>query len=68
MSADLKIDSGETVKIGDRVELQPSLDAWMFGDRYGEVVKIGTKLIHVLCDRSGRVRKLHPSRIGRVVR
>ena len=53
--------------IGDRVELHPATDAWMFGDRYGEVVKIGRKYVHVKCDRSGRTRRLTPRNIGRKV-
>lgn len=30
----------------------------MMGDRFGEVVKIGRKLIHVKMDKSGRTLKL----------
>ena len=44
--------------VGRRVELHPATDAWMRGDRYGEVVKIGRTLIHVRMDRSGKVRKV----------
>lgn len=44
--------------IGQRVELHPATDAWMMGDRYGEVVKIGRTYIHVKMDRSGKVRKV----------
>lgn len=43
------------VKIGDRVELHPATDAWMQGDRFGIVAKIGRKYIHVEMDRSGRI-------------
>lgn len=42
------------VRVGDRVELHPATDAWMQGDRYGEIVKIGRKYIHIKMDRSGR--------------
>ncbi len=48
---------------GDRVELHPGTDAWMMGDRYGNVVYIGRKHIHVLMDRSNKIRKLHPSNV-----
>jgi hypothetical protein len=51
-------------RVGDRVQLHPATDAWMRGDRYGDVVKVGTKHIHVKMDRSGRTLKVHPSNIG----
>lgn len=41
-----------------RVELAPHLDAWMAGDRFGNVVKVTDKRIHVRMDRSGRMRML----------
>lgn len=47
-------------KINDRVELSPATDAWMSGDRYGKVDKIGRKYIYVLMDRSGRYMRLTP--------
>ncbi len=47
----------------DRVELHPATDAWMFGDRYGAVVLIGRKYVHVLMDRSGRTLKVQPRNI-----
>lgn len=46
--------------VGDRVELHPATDAWMMGDRYGEVVKIGRFYLHIKMDRSGKVRKVVP--------
>jgi hypothetical protein len=50
---------GESFRLdlGDRVELHPATDAWISGDRFGEVVKIGRRYIHVHMDRSGRVRR-----------
>lgn len=48
------------MKTGERVQLHPATDAWMMGDRYGEIVKIGAKYVHVKMDRSGKVRKLTP--------
>lgn len=53
--------------IGDRVELHPATDAWMSGDRYGEVTKIGRKYLHVAMDRSGRSRKVRPENISRKI-
>jgi hypothetical protein len=44
-------------KIGERVQLHPVTGAWMRGDRYGEVVKLGRLYIHVKMDRSHRVLK-----------
>ncbi|HYB34977.1 MAG TPA: hypothetical protein VEF72_03760 [Mycobacterium sp.] len=40
-------------QVGDRVELHPGLDAWMQGDRYGEVAKVTPTHVHVKMDRSG---------------
>lgn len=50
----------QDVVVGDRVELHPATDAWMMGDRFGDVIKVGTKLVHVRMDTSGKVRKLAP--------
>jgi hypothetical protein len=44
-------------KLGQRIKIHPATDAWMQGDRYGVVVKVGRDLVHVRCDASGRVRK-----------
>ena len=54
--------------VGMRVELHPATDAWMFGDRFGDVVKVGRKLVHVAMDRSGRTRRVHPRNIGEIIR
>jgi hypothetical protein len=54
-------------RAGMRVELHPATDAWMSGDRYGDVVKVGRKLVHVKMDRSGRILKVHPRYIGKIV-
>lgn len=53
--------------IGNRVQLHPATDAWMMGDRFGQVVHIGKFLVHVLMDRSNKVRKLKPENIGEIV-
>ena len=52
---------------GMRVELHPGTDAWMSGDRYGEIAKVGRKLVHVYMDRSRSVRRLRPEYIHAVV-
>ena len=62
---------------GRRVELSPATDAWMQGDRYGEIVKttMGSRnmldprdsanvYVHVKLDKSGRVRRFHESLIA----
>lgn len=41
-----------------RVELHPGTDAWMSGDRYGDIVSLGRKYAHVRMDRSGKTRKV----------
>jgi hypothetical protein len=53
--------------VGMRVELHPATDAWMFGDRFGDVVKVGRELVHVKMDRSGKTRKVHPRNIGEII-
>lgn len=54
-------------KVGERVELHPATDAWMAGDRYGEIEEIGRFYLHVRMDRSKLLRKLTPDKIGRVI-
>jgi hypothetical protein len=46
------------IETGKRVQLHPATDAWMRGDRYGTVVKIGRRLVSVKLDKSGRTLKL----------
>jgi len=48
--------------VGSRVELAPHLDAWMRGDRYGTVSKVGrrTLTVSVKLDKSGRTRRFQP--------
>lgn len=50
-----------------RVEVHPGTDAWMQGDRYGEIVKLGTKYAHIRMDRSGRLLRFSRHWIGRVL-
>jgi len=46
--------------VGQRVSMHPATDAFMMGDRYGTVIKLGQKLVHVKMDRSGKTRKVSP--------
>lgn len=48
------------IKPGDRVQTHPATDTWMMGDRYGVITKVGTKLVYVKMDRSGRTIRFHP--------
>ena len=51
-------------QVGDRIEMHPATDAWMMGDRYGEIIKKTHTLgrnrtrypfrYHVKLDKSGR--------------
>ena len=40
--------------VGNRVAIHPATDAWMMGEKYGHVTKIGRRDIHVTGERSGR--------------
>ena len=53
--------------VGHRVELHPATDRWMMGDRFGNVVKVGRKLVHVKMDRSGKTLKVSPECIGQII-
>lgn len=53
--------------IGQRVELHPATDAWMRGDRYGQIVRCGTKFYHVAMDRNQRILRVPPRNILRSV-
>jgi hypothetical protein len=46
-------------RVGDRVQIYPGTG----GDAFGDIVKVGTKHIHVKMDRSGRTLKVHPNNI-----
>jgi hypothetical protein len=55
--------SSEHYLAGKRVQLHPSTDAWMMGDRYGQVQRVtkgkhGYDIAHVLMDRSNKVRRV----------
>lgn len=56
------------MRIGERVELHPGTDAWMRGDRCGEIVAVIERhgqvtSLRVKLDKSGRVLKLDPNRV-----
>lgn len=40
----------QDLTVGDRIELHPATDLWMRGARYGTVVKVGRKWVHVKLD------------------
>ncbi|MDF2973168.1 MAG: hypothetical protein K0R61_3618 [Microvirga sp.] len=48
---------------GNRIELDPATDAWMSGDRYGEIIKTGVRYYSVKMDVSRRVLLLRPENI-----
>lgn len=52
--------------LGDRIQLSPSTDRWMMGDRYGLVTKVGTKYLHVLMDKSNKTVTIAPSLVSPV--
>ena len=59
------------MRIGERVELHLGCDAWMRGDRFGEIVAVIERKgvvtsLRVRMDRSGRVISLDPSRVETV--
>lgn len=53
-------------RAGDRVQAHPATDAWMQGDRYGAVVKIGRRYAHVKMDASGRRLRFAPIHLTRI--
>ena len=48
---------------GKRVQMHPATDAWMQGDRHGEVVRTGKFYVHVKMDLSGKIRKVAPENL-----
>jgi len=50
-----------------RAQSHPATDAWIFGDRFGDVATAGRTKIRVKMDRSGRVRTFHPADLEEVV-
>ena len=63
------IEDDRIMAVGTRVELHPATDRWMMGDRFGEVVKVTSKIrdfkitrtfVHVRMDRSGKTIRFGP--------
>jgi hypothetical protein len=54
------------VRVGDHVELHPSTDRWMRGDKFGTVTSATKAGVGVKFDRSGQTKRIAPSRIGRL--
>ena len=49
--------------VGDRIELKPHLNRWMMGDRFGTVVSIGRRYLHVEMDVSGKTINAVPENV-----
>jgi hypothetical protein len=53
---------------GQRIEMDPSTDEWMMGDRYGEIVEVtSTGKYRILLDKSLKELIVHPRQIHRYV-
>ena len=67
-------------RVGMRAELHPATDAWMSGDRYGDIVAVSARsrsfldprdprnghTFRVLMDRSGRTLRVSEGNLSRV--
>ncbi len=53
--------------IGERVEAHPATDAWMMGDRYGDVLRITATRVHVSMDSKRTIRFLRMRQIRRAI-
>lgn len=58
---------GYAVKVNDRIELHPATDAWMMGDRFGTIERLGTDAAFVRMDKSGKLRRVRSVNIGSIV-
>jgi hypothetical protein len=61
----------ERFPLGARVEMHPSTDEWMMGDRYGKVTGHKEDLVRVKLDKSGKsrlfeARQLRDDRLGKL--
>jgi hypothetical protein len=54
------------VRVGNRVEIHPALDAWIQGDRYGEIFFCSGEMVTVEMD-SGRVLRIFVNDIFKVI-
>jgi len=48
---------------GQRVQLHPSMDAWMRGDRFGTVLSMGQGKVVVRLDKSNKVKRIRPQNL-----
>ena len=56
------IESSKRYWVGKRVELHPATDAWMMGDRYGDVVDIMRNgNFKIRMDKSKKIRTVPPA-------
>ena len=58
-------------RIGMRAELHPATDAWMQGDRYGDIVSVSKRARSFLDPydpRNGHTFRIHMDRSGRTLR
>lgn len=55
-------------KAGQRIQLHPGTDLWMQGARYGEIVKVGRKALHVRLDVTfGKIVRIAPRNVYEVL-
>lgn len=50
--------------VGCCIQTHPATDAWMKGDRYGEVIGHNSMYVSVKMDKSGKKLKFHPANIS----
>lgn len=50
-------------RVGQRVQLHPATDWWMRGARFGEIVKLGKKYLHVKLGVNTRTIRVLPENI-----
>jgi hypothetical protein len=55
-----------TFNVGDRIELKPHLNRSMMGDRFGEIVSIGRRYLHVHMDVSEKTVNVAPENATKV--
>jgi hypothetical protein len=56
-------DDATGFRVGQHVQLHPATPRAAIGDRFGKVVKLGRKLVHVKMDVSGHTLRLHPDKL-----
>lgn len=55
--------SPKDFRVGQRVQMHPATDAWMQGDRYGQIETLGRVYLHVKMDRSQRMLPMLPENV-----